>query len=102
MQRIGRRSRLKPGKVDAYVQAHREIWPEMHEAIERSGIRNYSIYLDGLDLFAYFEVDDVERAYNFLAQQPIAQRWQESMSDYMDAEDPAHPWRVLDEVFHLD
>lgn len=102
MQRIGRRSRLKPGTVDEYVQAHRAIWPEMKSVIEQAGIRNYSIFIDGIDLFSYFEVDDMERAARFLAQQPVAQKWQEAMSGFMDAEDALAPWRLLEEVFHLD
>ena len=102
MQRIGRRSRLKPESVDEYVQAHRTIWPEMQSAIEHAGIRNYSIYRDGLDLFSYFEVEDLERAAAFLEQQPIAQKWQDEMSGFMDAEDALMPWRLMEEVFHLD
>jgi L-rhamnose mutarotase len=102
MQRIGRRSRLKPGMADEYIRAHREIWPEMQDVIALSGIKNYSIYIDGLDLFAYFEVDDVERAYRFLAEQPIARRWQAAMAGFMDSDNLTMPWQVLEEVFHLE
>jgi len=102
MQRIGRRSRLKDGAVDEYVKAHRALWPEMQRAIQQAGISNYSIYRDGLDLFSYFEVEDLEHAAAFLEQQPIAQQWQDAMSGFMDAEDALAPWRVLEEVFHLD
>lgn len=102
MQRVGRRSRLKPGAVDEYLRAHREIWLEMQNAIQQAGIYNYSIYLNGLDLFSYFEVDDLERASECLSQQPIAQKWQDEMSGFMDADDALMPWRLMEEVFHLD
>ena len=102
MQRVGRRSRLKAGMEDEYVRLHRAIWPEMQSVIVQSGIRNYSIYRDGRDLFSYFEAEDLERAYAFLEQQSITQQWQEAMAPLMDAEDEIMPWRVLEEVFHLD
>jgi L-rhamnose mutarotase len=102
MQRIGRRSRLKAGTEDEYIKLHRDIWPEMKNAVVQAGIKNYSIYLDGCDLFSYFEVEDLQRAHEFLEQQPVAQKWQEAMAPLMDTDDPIMPWQVLEEVFHLD
>ena len=84
------------------MRLHRAIWPEMQSVIGQSGITNYSIYLDGCDLFSYFEVEDLARANEILEQQPIAQKWQAVMSPFMDADDPIMPWRALQEVFHLD
>lgn len=101
MQRVGRRSRLKAGGEEEYARLHRDIWPEMMNVIAQAGIRNYSIYLDGRDLFSYFEAEDLEQAYAFLEQQPVAQKWQEAMSGLMDADDPLAPWRELQEIFYL-
>ena len=33
----------------------------MLDGIRRAGIHNYSIFIDGDDLFSYFEVDDLAR-----------------------------------------
>lgn len=102
MPRIGRRTRLKAGLEQEYVRTHRAIWPEMKAVIAAAGIRNYSAYIDGCDLFSYFEVDDLDAAYAFLEQQPVAQKWQDTMSHLMDADDPVMPWRAMEEAFHLD
>ena len=39
-QRVGFVLRVKPDRVDEYVLAHREVWPEMLEALKDAGIRN--------------------------------------------------------------
>jgi L-rhamnose mutarotase len=32
--------RVRPDKIDEYVPAHREVWPDMLRALKDSGIRN--------------------------------------------------------------
>lgn len=102
MPRIGRRTRLKPDAIEAYKEWHRKLWPELRALISQSGIRNYTIYLSGNELFSYLEVEDWQRAIDFLSKQDIAQEWQQLMVPLMDASDPLAPWQVLEEVFHLD
>jgi hypothetical protein len=36
-QRVGFVLRVKPERVDDYVRAHREVWPEMLEALKGAG-----------------------------------------------------------------
>src|SRR2546430_5078905 len=49
---------------------HRAVWPEVLEAIKRSGISRYFIFRDGLDLFHFIECDDYDRAIAQLAKDP--------------------------------
>ncbi|MDP9373165.1 MAG: L-rhamnose mutarotase, partial [Chloroflexota bacterium] len=59
MQRIAFLIDLKPGADPVeYKRRHDEIWPEMLDALRDAGIRNYSIFLHGRQLFAYLEVED--------------------------------------------
>jgi L-rhamnose mutarotase len=102
MQRVGRWTRLKAGLEAEYVRTHRQIWPEMKAAIAAAGIRNYSCYIHGCELFSYFEVEDLAAAWTFLDNSPVAQKWQETMAHLMDVEDAISPWQELEEVFHLD
>ena len=102
MQRIGRWTTLKVGLEEEYVRTHREIWPEMKEVIAASGIKNYSVFIRGRELFSYFEVEDLQATYAYLEQQPIAQKWQDTMAHLMDVEDEVMPWQPIEEVFHLD
>jgi len=77
------------------------MWPELAGLISQSGIRNYTIYLYDQQLFSYLEVDDWQKAMDFLAKQPIAVEWQKLMSPLMEADDPSSPWQLMEEVFHL-
>lgn len=102
MQRVGRWTRLQEGLEAEYVRTHREIWPEMKAVIAESGIKNYSCYIRGRELFSYFECEDLQAAYDFLETQPVAQKWQETMAYLMDVDNEIMPWQPLEEVFHLD
>ena len=80
---VGLHTRLKPGAEARYEDYHRQVWPEVLQAIERAGITKYVIYRDGLDLFHYIECDDYDRAIAELAKDPVNIRWQEEMAPMM-------------------
>jgi L-rhamnose mutarotase len=105
MQRIAFIISLKPGADPVeYKRRHDEIWPEMLDALRGAGIRNYSIFRHGSTLFAYLEVEDVERMARTLADDPVNARWQAYMRDMIEVEvDAATGFaRLLPEMFHLD
>lgn len=81
---------IRPGYEEEYKRRHDEIWPEMTEALQQSGIRNYQIFKHGLTLFGYFETDDFEATASFLADNEVNQRWAEYMAPIMQVDiDPA-------------
>ena len=105
MQRVAFIINLKPDADPVeYKRRHDEIWPEMLAALRAAGLRNYSIFRDGLKLFAYVEVDDHERARQILASDAVNARWQEYMRDMIDHDvDPkTGGLRLLPEMFHMD
>ena len=51
---------VKPERIDDYVRAHADVWPEMLEALRGAGIRNYTIFRSGTQVFGYFEADDLQ------------------------------------------
>jgi L-rhamnose mutarotase len=105
VQRIAFIIRLKPGADPVeYKRRHDEIWPEMLDALRAAGLRNYSIFLDSLTLFAYVEVDDHERARGILASDATNARWQAYMADMIDHDvDPeTGGLRLLPMMFHMD
>ena len=69
-----------------------------------AGAHNYSIFLDGEDLFGYLEVDDFEAFRATMAASEANARWQPEMAALIDPlTDPATGFhRRLAEVFHLD
>ena len=97
---------VDPARLEGYRAAHRDVWPEMRDALTRQGWKNYSLFLrdDGL-LIGYCECDDFAAAVHGMQDEPINERWQAEMKGYFvdlpgQAADQA--MQPLPEVFHLD
>ena len=103
MERIGFRMRLLPGAEAEYVRRHAAVWPELLDDLTAAGASNYSIFLDGEDLFGYLEVVDFEAFRARMAQSDANARWQPQMSALIDPlTDPETGFhRRMREVFHL-
>jgi L-rhamnose mutarotase len=96
------RLRIRPDKMDEYVRAHADVWPEMLDALRAAGIRNYTIFRSGNDVFGYYECDDVGAAADFMAAQEVNTRWQKAMVPLLaERVDGATP-PPLEPVFRLD
>ncbi len=104
MQRIAFLMHIRPGAQEEYERRHKQVWPEMLAELQAAGCHNYSIFRDGLQLFAYLEGDDLDRCRAYLAESAVAARWEAHMSDILIRElDPATNFPpLLPEVFHLD
>jgi L-rhamnose mutarotase len=104
MQRIAFTMRIKPGSEEEYRRRHRQVWPELLADLKRAGCQNYSIYLQGTELFAFMEVEDFQRFLSVIAGSLVSERWEQYMSDILLREvDPTTGFPpVLPEVFHLD
>jgi L-rhamnose mutarotase len=106
MQRVGFLLQVKQDKIEEYKQHHEAVWPEMLEALRRTGWRNYSLFLrdDGL-LFGYFEADEsFQASLDGMAREAINLKWQEFMAPYFEAINgrPDENMITLQEVFHTD
>jgi L-rhamnose mutarotase len=90
---------LKPGCEAEYERRHDAIWPELAAAIRATGVTSYTIFRQGLTLFAYQEIEltgeDPEPV-------PVMWRWWREMADLMETEPDTRPKRQeMVEVFHL-
>jgi len=94
--------RVRPDRIDDYVEAHRSVWPEMLDALRAAGIRNYSIFRAGNEVFGYFESDDLERAAAYLTAQEVSTRWQDAMAELLEDRVPDAGPPALEEIFRLD
>ena len=106
MNRVGFLLKVKQDMIAEYKRHHETVWPEMLDALSRTGWHNYSLFMrdDGL-LFGYFETpDDFETALAGMDKEAINTKWQDLMSPFFEgAGEHADKMMVeLEEVFHLD
>ena len=106
MHRVCFLLRVKPDRLPAYKQAHKNVWPEMLAALGRHGWTNYSLFLrpDGL-LIGYVETPDFRKAVDGMQTEDVNRRWQAGMKEFFvalsnDAADTS--LEIVEEVFHLD
>ncbi len=107
MKRVGFTLKIKKELIEEYKEHHRNVWPEMQQALRETGWHNYSLYLrDDGTLFGYFETpESLEAAQAGMANRDVNARWQDMMSPYFEIPEGAHPdasFIQLEEVFHLD
>ena len=106
MEKIGFRLQVRIEMMDEYIRHHRNVWPEMLEALTETGWHNYSLFLDQSDgaLFGYFETPDFSAAQSGMAELDINTKWQELMSPYfvaLDGKKPDEGFIRLSQVFYL-
>jgi L-rhamnose mutarotase len=94
--------RVRPDRIDEYVEAHERVWPEMLDALRAAGIRNYTIFRSGNEMFGYFEADDLAAAELYLSRQEVCTRWQDEMAALLEERVPDAGPPALVEVFRLD
>lgn len=105
MEKYAWKGMIKEGMIDEYVKRHNEIWPEMVKVLKDAGIKNYTIWNTGNELFGYYECEKgVDYAAKVQAESPVVDKWNEYMKDIlimeMDPETGAQP--MLKKVFTLD
>src|SRR5262245_57799571 len=106
MERVGFCLQVRPDRLSEYKARHRQVWPEMLDALRACGWHNYTLFLreDGL-LFGYLETEDFERALKEMAKREVNARWQKEMAPFFASLAGARPDQALVEleaIFHLD
>jgi L-rhamnose mutarotase len=93
---------VRPDRLDEYRARHREVWPEMLDALSAAGWGNYSLFLrdDGL-LVGYLETEDFEAAQRAMAETEVNDRWQRDMAPFFGDRPDEGGFQRLEEVFHL-
>jgi L-rhamnose mutarotase len=110
VQRFGAVIGLKPEMKDEYVRLHANTWPEVLDALKKSNIQNYSIYLAQLDgklsLFSYFEYtgSDMAKDQQRLKDNPKIREWwthTDPCQNRLPDTKPGEQWKGIPEVFHM-
>ncbi|HOX39783.1 MAG TPA: L-rhamnose mutarotase [Candidatus Brocadiia bacterium] len=106
MQRIAFLLKVKADRLEEYKRRHKEVWPEMLQALRDTGWHNYSLFLreDGL-LIGYCETPNFKKAVSGMQKKKINALWQAEMKEFfeeLDAGAADTSMKPLEEVFHLD
>ncbi len=104
MKRYAFKMKLKPGCKEEYKKRHDQIWPELKQLLENSGIRDYSIFFDeeSHTLFATQKVTGDQDSQD-LGKTEIVQKWWTYMADIMETNPDNSPVAIpLEEVFYLE
>lgn len=106
MERVCFLLKVKPDRVQEYRARHAAVWPEMREALRRTGWHNYSIFVtdDGL-VIGYVETEDIDAALKGMAETEVNARWQADVAELFEGLAGRHAdesFVRVPEAFHLD
>lgn len=88
MEKIVWKGYVKEGMLDEYKRRHDEIWPEMSQMLHDAGIRNYTIWNVGNELFGYYECEKgAQYALDYQANSPVVAKWNVYMDDILSFEE---------------
>jgi L-rhamnose mutarotase len=103
--------KVRADRLAEYRGLHREVWPELLAAIKAAGVSNYSIFLWtdaprwGLSAgheFGFLECDDWTAVQRRLAGNPVVEKWERFMAEYLETPVAAGGPSLLEEVFRLE
>ncbi|MDQ0203272.1 L-rhamnose mutarotase [Pectinatus haikarae] len=105
MERFAWKAVIKDGMIGEYKKRHDNIWPEMKKVLKDAGIKNYTIWNTGNEVFGYFECEkSIAYAEKYQAESAVVDKWNEYMKDVMtmemDKETGAQP--KMKQVFFLE
>lgn len=104
MQRTCFTFQVRPGREEEYERRHREVWPELLQALTGAGVRNYTLFRRGRTVIAYCECHpDTEAAFGAVGATEVNARWSAWFTDVIEElTDADGRLFFADEVWHLD
>jgi L-rhamnose mutarotase len=109
MKRYGSIISVNAADLAEYKRVHAAVWPTVLKQIEKSNIRNYSIFLKEPEnlLFAYYEYvgEDHDADMADMAADPHTQEWWDlckPMQTPLGTRKEGEWWAAMEEVFHTD
>ena len=90
------KARIALGKREEYVKRHDEIWPELIEVFQRSGMKNYSIWESEGELIGYYECEKTtEEMQRIHRQSGVTEKWDEFMKDILIEDSSKKPYEMV-------
>jgi L-rhamnose mutarotase len=104
MERMCFTFELHEGAEAEYKRRHDEIWPELVEVIQSSGLRNYTLFRRGTQVIAYVEAEpDAATAFAKVGASEYNAKWSAWFEDLIvNLTDAKGNLMTMAEVWHLD
>ena len=84
MEKYAWKGLIKEGQLEEYIRRHDALLPEMKAVLAEAGIKNYTIWNVGNELFGYYECEKgVEFAARVQRESDVVDRWNAYMQDIL-------------------
>ncbi len=101
MEKVAIFFKLKEGKGDEYERLHANIPIGVSDALTQAGIVNYTIWRQDDMLFAYYEVENKQRAGEILSQNKAYNDWRALMRNYVwETNEGQNEWFMKKVFYH--
>ena len=105
MERLALCFRVKPEKLEEYLKAHREIWPEITKGLKDAGCKDMTIFQRENVMFLFAEIENIEEFNNIRAKDPYYHKWNEWMDQLYEApfdKNEKSAFAVLNEIWRFE
>jgi len=82
LERVVLVQKLKPDRVDEYLDAHEDVPDPVIERMKQSGVREFRLFVEGEYSIGYIEAEDVERFQEEYSTDPDCEAWEERVGEY--------------------
>jgi len=82
--RVALHTRVHADRIAEYEQAHAAVPPELTAAIRAAGVRSWTIWRSGTDLFHLIDCDDYAAMLASLNSDPANTSWQRRMAELLE------------------
>ncbi|MDX2646833.1 L-rhamnose mutarotase [Streptomyces sp. PA03-1a] len=82
--RVALHTKVRADRIAAYEAAHREVPAELTAAIRGAGVREWTIWRSGGDLFHLLDVGDYPAMLAALERLPVNIAWQARMAELQE------------------
>ena len=98
---------VRPDRREEYLELHRHVWPQVEQTLREAKVTNYSIFIVGDTLFAYYEYvgDDHAADMARIAADPVTQQWwqlTDPCQESLAVPGSGHWWAPMRQVWHLE
>jgi L-rhamnose mutarotase len=96
-----------PDLITQYEHYHRDVWPQVIEAIRHVGILNMKIYRWGNRIFMIMQTSDdydMQQAANYLNSDPVSIEWEQLMDKFQQRLPGTlleQKWQLMSRCFDL-